>query len=293
MPRRTVATFIDDWTRKALPASSRKPTTQANYATIARTHIAPAPFAALTLDRLRPSDVEALLVTKREAGLSSSTVRTIYTVARAVLEIAVRDGIVRRNVAAAVKRPSVKRTDASYLTAEEVGKLLEASRDGRLYPLVARCSALVYVAVRRSACTGGTSTWRPVFCGCAGPSPASVASWCSPSRRLERSRRFVSLPAPVVDELRRYPTALAAERLAAAVWQPWPDHGDLGFLPIRHADRPAERTPGRLCTRRAGRAGPRDASHTQAQRGIGADRLRCASEGRAGDARALFVRHHS
>ena len=83
-------------------ASGRKPTTIANYGIIARTHLSPAPFGALTMDRLRPSDVEALLVAKREAGLSDSTVRLIYTVARSMLDIAVRDGLVRRNPAAAV-----------------------------------------------------------------------------------------------------------------------------------------------------------------------------------------------
>ena len=92
--RVTMAMFVSDWTRKALPASGRKPTTQANYSIIARTHLVPAPFGALTLDRLRPSDIEALLVAKRDAGLSDSTVRLIYTVCRAMLDIAVRDGLV-------------------------------------------------------------------------------------------------------------------------------------------------------------------------------------------------------
>ena len=63
-----MAIFVADWIRKALPASGRKSTTVANYATIARAHLTPAPFGALTLDRLRPSDIEALLVAKREAG---------------------------------------------------------------------------------------------------------------------------------------------------------------------------------------------------------------------------------
>jgi site-specific recombinase XerC len=84
----------------------------ANYATIARAHLTPAPFGALTLDRLRPSDIEALLVAKREAGLSDSTVRLIYTVCRTMLEIAARDSLVRRNVAAAVRRPTIKRNEA-------------------------------------------------------------------------------------------------------------------------------------------------------------------------------------
>jgi hypothetical protein len=33
-----------------------------------------------------------------------------------MLDIAVRDGIVRRNVAAAVKRPTIKRSETRYLT---------------------------------------------------------------------------------------------------------------------------------------------------------------------------------
>jgi integrase len=126
--RLTVAMFVADWIRKALPASGRKSTTVANYSTIARAHLTPAPFGALTLDRLRPSDIEALLVAKREAGLSDSTVRLIYTVCRAMLDIAVRDGLLRRNVAAAVKRPTIKRSEARYLTLGEVGRLMEAAR---------------------------------------------------------------------------------------------------------------------------------------------------------------------
>jgi len=134
--RTTVGAFVDEWTRKALPASGRRATIRANYATIARTHLVPAPFGALPLDKLRPSDVEALLVAKGEAGLSSSAVRGIYVVCRAALNVAVRDGIVRRNVAAAVKRPGAKRADARYLTAQEVGRLLDAARDDRLQPFL-------------------------------------------------------------------------------------------------------------------------------------------------------------
>ena len=90
----------------------------------------------MTLDRLRPSDIEALLVSNREAGLSDSTVRLVYTVCRAMLDIAVRDGLVRRNAAAAVKRPTIKPSEARYLTVAEVGRLLAAARGDRLEPLI-------------------------------------------------------------------------------------------------------------------------------------------------------------
>jgi integrase len=47
--------------------------------------------------------------------------------------------------------------------------------------------------------------------------------------KTERSRRFVALPLPVLETLRRHRVAQAAERLAALALQPWPDHDDLVF----------------------------------------------------------------
>jgi integrase len=227
--RTTIGVFVDDWTRKALPASGRKPSTQENYATIARTHLTPAPFGALTLDRLRPSDIEALLVTKRDAGLSDSTVRLIYTVARAVLDIAVRDGLVRRNAAAAVKRPTIKRSEARYLTAGEVGRLLEAATSDRLQPLIV---LMLGSGLRRGEALA--LHWRDVDL-----SAGHVRVRWTLARvdrqlvfnepKTDKSRRFVSLPSPVVEMLRRHRAALAAEQLAAVVWAPWEGHDDLVF----------------------------------------------------------------
>ena len=80
--KQTVGAFVSEWLEKALPASGRRPTTQATYAALARTHLIPAPFGALPLDRLRPSDIEALLLAKRNAGLAEWSIRGIYTVTR-------------------------------------------------------------------------------------------------------------------------------------------------------------------------------------------------------------------
>jgi integrase len=74
-------------------------------------------------------------VAKREAGLAPSTVRTVYTVLRAALDVAVRDGLLRRNPAAVVRRPTVDRRGAAYLTVDEAQHLLEAIRGDRLDPL--------------------------------------------------------------------------------------------------------------------------------------------------------------
>src|SRR3954453_8233214 len=130
----TMAAWLEDWTTKALPASDRKQATIDLYATIARSHLVPK-LGSLPLDRLRPSDVEALVLAKRRAGLSASSVRTIYTVLRAALDVAVRDGLIQRNPAALVKRPAVERKDAGYLSPQQAEALLEAIRGDRLEAL--------------------------------------------------------------------------------------------------------------------------------------------------------------
>src|SRR3954451_19250065 len=130
----TVTAWLEDWITKSLAASDRKQATKDLYATLARTHLVPT-VGTIPLGRLRPSDVEALVVTKRDAGLSASTVRTIYTVLRAALDIASRDGLIRSNPAAAVRRPGVERKDAPHLTAEQAQALLEAIRGDRLETL--------------------------------------------------------------------------------------------------------------------------------------------------------------
>src|SRR4051794_37468468 len=127
----TFGAWLEDWITKALPASDRKQATIDLYTRIARTHLVPA-LGTRTLDRIRPSDVEALIVAKRRAGLSDSTVRTVYTVLRAALDIAVRDGLLSRNPATVVKRPAVGRRGAALLTAQQAHPPLGGVPGGRL-----------------------------------------------------------------------------------------------------------------------------------------------------------------
>ena len=275
--RLTVAMFVADWIRKALPASGRKPATIENYATMARAHLTPPPFGALTLDRLRPSDVEALLTAKRAAGLSDSSVRLIYTVARAMLDIAVRDGLVRRNVAAAVKRPTVRRSEARYLTLEDVGLLLEAARGDRLEPLVV---LMLGTGLRRGEALA--LHWADVDLAAEHVRVKWTLSRVDGALvfdepKTDRSRRFVPLPSPVAETLKRHRAALAAERLAA------PRLGTLGGTSrlgvpdaYRHAYRPQECAQGIREDRRPRGAGRCWFAHASAF-GVGVDCLRCSS----------------
>jgi integrase len=160
----TVVQWLTQWTATTLAASDRKESTRSLYRSLAAKHLTPEPFGALRLDRLKPSDVEALVlrlrartrVVQAEDGseeeiraLSDSTIRTTYTVLRSALDGAVRDGVLARNPAAVIRRPGVERTEARHLTPSEVRCLFSAAESSRYH------SALVLIAatgMRRGEC---------------------------------------------------------------------------------------------------------------------------------------------
>ncbi|MCU1668491.1 MAG: integrase family protein [Blastococcus sp.] len=215
----TLTAWLDDWIAKALPASDRKQATIDLYERIARTHLAPT-LGGRTLDRIRPSDVEALIVAKREQGLAPSTVRTIYTVLRGALDVAVRDGLLRRNPAAVVKRPAVERQDAAYLTADDAHRLLEAIRGDRLEALF---RLMLATGLRRGEALG--LHWSDVDLDGGALRVRWTLTRTSKGLQLgepktEKSRRAVPLPRSAVDVLRAHQTRQAMDRDAAQeVWK--------------------------------------------------------------------------
>jgi hypothetical protein len=85
---------------------TRKPATRELYANLSSKHLDPEPFGAISLDKLRPSDAEALIPT-------------------------LRDQLLARNVAAAIPRPGLARREAKHLTGEQVGAVLTAAASSR------------------------------------------------------------------------------------------------------------------------------------------------------------------
>ena len=138
-------------------------------------------------------------------------------------------GVTHPHVRRSVLRPTIKRSEARYLSADEVGRRLEAAKDHRLPPLVA---LMLGTGLRRGEALA--VHWSDV--DLAGGHLRVKWTLARVDRRLlfdepktEHSRRFVSLPSPVVDVLRRHEASLAAEQLAAPAWLPWADHDDLVF----------------------------------------------------------------
>jgi integrase len=219
----TVAAWLAHWRATTLAASDRKPATRELYSNLSRKHLEAAPFGAIRLDRLRPSDVEKLILDMRDNALSDSTIRSVYTVLRAGLDGAVRDGLLARNPAAAVKRPGVKRIEARHLDRDAVVKLLDAAKESRYHP------ALVLIAstgLRRGEALA--LRWDRVDLD-AGTLKVS-ATISRVDRKLiitepktARSRRLVPLSGPVVAMLRAHRLRQKRERLRAG--NQWTDSG--------------------------------------------------------------------
>ncbi len=176
-----VAAWLEDWITQSLAASDRKQATKDLYATLARTHLVPT-VGPIPLGRLRPSDVEALVVTERDAGLSASTVRTVYTVLRSALDIAARDGLIRSNPAAAVRRPGVERKDAPHLAVDRRRRSSKRSGATGWRPR-SRVLLATGPSVRRS------SARRPI-----GPTRRSTGDRCCPSARVSVLTREAGHP---------------------------------------------------------------------------------------------------
>jgi integrase len=138
----TVAQWLAEWRQTALAASSRKATTKANYECLAKRHIEAGTIGAVSLERLRPADVERLLIALRAQKLSEATVQRVFNVLRMALADAVRDGLIARNPAAAITQPRVPRHEARFFSLDETRRILEAARGTRYYAVLATIAAL-------------------------------------------------------------------------------------------------------------------------------------------------------
>ena len=220
---RTVADWLIHWRATTLAASDRKASTRELYASLAKSHIEPAPFGALTLDWLRPSDITALILALRAKGLADSTIRSTDTVLRSALDGAVTDGLMARNPAALVKRPGVERAEARHLPAEDVNALLRAAQGSRYHPALLLIASTALRKGEALALTwqhvdldAGTVTVAGTLARIAGELVISVP-------KTARSRREIPLHPGIVSMLRRHKVTQAAERLRAG--DQWTDGG--------------------------------------------------------------------
>ena len=214
-----MASWLARWRGSTLKASGRKESTKILYSYLCEKHLEAEPFGVLTLDRLRPSDVELLVLALGARGLSESTTRTAYTVLRAALDGAVRDGLLARNPAAAVTRPGVARKEARHLPPAQVTALLDAAKPSRYH---AAFVLLAATGLRRGEALA--LTWDDVDLDGAvlrvRGTLARIGGQLTVSPpKTAKSRRALPLSPGVVAALRAHRKVQAAERIKAAnIW---------------------------------------------------------------------------
>jgi integrase len=238
--KRTLADWLAYWRATTLAASDRKESTRELYANLCRRHLEPAPFGAVRLDKLKPSDVEALVLAMRAKtkpgklteknpkpepvrALSDATIRQTYTILRAGLDGAVRDGLLAKNPAAAVKRPGIARREARHASPVDVTKLLLCA-DGLRYRNV-----LVLIAatgLRRGEALA--LHWSDVDLDAGmlvvrGTLGRVGGKLLITEPKTDRSRRAVPIAPPLVAMLLAHRADQEAERIASR--DKWQDHG--------------------------------------------------------------------
>ena len=125
---------LSDWFATYLRevASPRvAPSTLANYRRDFAKHIEPT-LGRKKLDKLEPTELSRLYTAKIADGLSPTTVLLLHATLRRALNVAMRYGLVGRNVALMVEPPKKKQTEITPLSATEARQLLEAACDDRM-----------------------------------------------------------------------------------------------------------------------------------------------------------------
>jgi integrase len=120
-----IGEYLDRWLADAVRDTVR-PRTYERYEQIAKTHLTPA-LGRHKLKSLTPAHVRGLYREKLDSGLSPRTVQYIHVTLNKALKQAVADGLIPRNVAAAVKPPRPTKKEITPLSPEEARTFLDAA----------------------------------------------------------------------------------------------------------------------------------------------------------------------
>jgi integrase len=237
----TVADYLNDWLQRE--RTRIRPSTWRGREQHVRAYLIPA-FGRLSLARLTPVQVERAMARFVQAGrpkdgetlkhglpprpVSPLTVRHIRATLRRALADAVRDGRVGRNAAADARPPYVPNRPVGYLSAPDVRRLLDATRDDPLGPIYAlaastglRLGELLGLAWPDVDFKAGTLTVRRSL------ARAGDGGWALAQPKTSTSRRTIPLPSISREVLERRKALQEAERDTAG--KAWQDRDDLVF----------------------------------------------------------------
>jgi len=222
-PPRTVTAWLDEWLAELKPHDAVRPTTLARYRSVVDTHLKPG-LGRRRLDQLAPRDVQRLLA-DLSTRVAPGTVAKIHAVLRVALSDAERMDLVERNVAKAVRPPSVPQVERRVLSVQEAQHLLRLVEGDRLEAFFVVALTL---GLRRGEVLG--LKWSDVDAVTRSLRVARALQRSGGELRVvepktARSRRLLPLPAMTLSALERQRAHQAVDQLKTGPgWQ------DLDFV---------------------------------------------------------------
>jgi integrase len=129
----TVGELLDRWLETVI-RHKVKPTTLEDYAFTVRKHLKPA-LGRIPVQALTPATVQSFYSDRLDAGIGAGTVQLCHGRLSQALSLAVREGIVTRNVCTAADPPTPRPKPSEVWTAEEARKVIAASTGDLYAPL--------------------------------------------------------------------------------------------------------------------------------------------------------------
>lgn len=220
--RYTVSQHLRRWIDNVARPTVR-PKTLRTYSDFVAQHLDPA-LGKITLAKLSPDDVRSFMKMKMNEGLSATTVRHLRDTLRCALNVAMKDGLVMRNVAALVDAPRAQQANERLvLTPEDARKFLLAVQGHRLEALF---SVALSLGLREGEVLG--LRWSDIDLE---PGLLTVryqlqrvnGSLQLVEPKTERSRRTIVLPQVAIATLARHQARQCEEKLKAG--DTWVDTG--------------------------------------------------------------------
>jgi integrase len=209
--RLTVGPFLEAWLRDNA-AHKVRVKTLVRYRELVRLHIAPV-IGRISLTKLTPQQVERMMANVADKGVSPRTVAHCRAVLRTAINYAMRHSLVSRNVAALADAPKVPEPEIRAITPAAARQVLAAVKDDRLEALF---TVALACGLRQSEALG--LRWGDVDLDSATLRVQRTIQRVDGKYQVlepktKRSRRTISLPAPVATSLRQHKARQTGERL--------------------------------------------------------------------------------
>jgi integrase len=221
--RQTLEQFLTDWLENSQKQSVRARTYE-RFEEIVRLHIVPV-LGRRRLQKLSAQHVQAFYTRKLNEGFSASTVGVFHSVLHKALSVAVKWGLVPRNVCDLVSPPHADGFEIQPLTTEQAHQLLFATRGHRLEALFILALATgmrrgELLALKWQDINFATSTLQVRRILTRVPSKLPGKGFVESEPKTQRSRRSVVVAPFALEALRQhYERQLEAKRKAGVAWQ--------------------------------------------------------------------------